>query len=147
MTNPAQRPADASALAADLRPLLHRLAREIRRESDDLGASPLHGLLLAAILKQPGIGVGELARLERVRGPTISGHVKTLREAGLLARAAQDPADRRRVGLVATDKGRALIDAIRRRRTDWLAEKLAALSPQARQAIRAAIAPLSEIGR
>ena len=137
----------ALALAEDLRPLLQRLARQIRRESDDAGVSPLHGLLLVAIIERPGIGVGELAGLEKLRGPTISGHVKTMAAAGLVTRAAPNPDDRRRVGLVVTPKGRALIDAMRRRRTDWLAQKLAKLPAEARRTIRAAIAPLSEIGR
>jgi len=138
---------DAPALAESLRPLLHRLLRLLRHESGDLGVSPLQSLLLVAIIEQPGIGVGELARLERVRGPTISGHLKAMAEAGLVSRSAPDPDDRRRVGLVATEKGQSLIKAMKRRRTDWLAQKLARLSPKARRAIRNAIGPLSEIGR
>jgi len=48
---------DAYALAEALRPALHRLYRQLRRESDDAGLSPLHALLLVAIMRQPGIGV------------------------------------------------------------------------------------------
>ncbi|WP_457831324.1 MarR family transcriptional regulator, partial [Staphylococcus aureus] len=73
-------------LAEALRPVLRRLLRSLRRESRDLGASPLQSLLLVAIVEQPGIGVGELARQENLRGPTISGHIKTLQSAGLVAR-------------------------------------------------------------
>jgi DNA-binding MarR family transcriptional regulator len=138
---------DAPALAESLRPVLHRLLRRLRREGGDPGVSPLQGLLLVAIIEQPGIGVGELARLENVRGPTISGHLKVMAEAGLVSRRAPDPNDRRRVGLVATEKGRSLIKAMKRRRTDWLAQQLAGLSPKARRAIRDAIGPLSEICR
>jgi len=135
----------AMALAEELRPVLHRLFRQLRRESHDVGVSPLQSLLLLAILDQPGIGVGELARLENLRGPTISGHVKAMESAGLVERAAPDPDDRRRIGLVATKKAREVIDAIKRSRTDWLAQQLAALPPEARQAIHDAIGPLSEI--
>jgi DNA-binding MarR family transcriptional regulator len=140
--------ADALALADELRPVLHRLYRQLRRESEDLdrGVSPLQNLLLAAIIEHPGIGVGDLARIERLRGPTISGHVKKLQSAGLLTRAPLQPADRRRVGLIVTAKGRSSIEAIKRRRRDWLASQLGDLSAAERRTIRKAIGPLREIG-
>ncbi|MET1027761.1 MAG: MarR family transcriptional regulator [Dongiaceae bacterium] len=140
---------DALALADELRPALHRLYRQLRRESEalDLGISPLQNLLLAVILEHPGIGVGDLARLEKLRSPTISGHIKAMETAGLVTRAVPQPDDRRRVGLLVTEKGREIIEALRRHRRDWLARQLAALSPDGRQAIRQAIGPLSEIGR
>lgn len=138
---------DAYALAEALRPALHRLYRQLRRESDDAGLSPLQALLLAAIIRQPGIGVAELARMERLRGPTISGHVKAMERDGLIARSEPDPNDRRRNGLVATEKGQAVIRSLKQQRTDWLAFELVKLSPQQRDAIRAAIEPLMEIGQ
>lgn len=138
---------DAQVLAEDLRPVLRRLLRSLRRESRDHGVSPLQSLLLVAIVEQPGIGVGELARQENLRGPTISGHIKAMQAAGLVGRTPPDPDDRRRVGLVATPAGHAVIAAMRRRRTDWLAQRLAGLSAEARRAIRTALEPLNEIGR
>jgi DNA-binding MarR family transcriptional regulator len=141
--------ADAAALAEMLRPTLHRLHRQLRRNSGDpSGAiSPLQNLLLAAITEQPGVGVSELARMEKLRGPTISGHIKALVSAGLVARQLPDADDRRRVGLLVTSKGRASLEASRRRKRDWLANRLASLSPAARQAIRRAIDALNEIGQ
>jgi len=138
---------EAMALAETLRPALHRLYRQLRRENDEPGISPLQALLLVAILQRPGIGVAELARLENLRGPTISGHIKAMEREGLVTRSAPDPEDRRRSGLIATDKGQALIQGIKRKRTDWLAAELSKLSPEARAAIRAAIGPLGEIGQ
>ncbi|WP_037152921.1 MarR family winged helix-turn-helix transcriptional regulator [Rhizobium freirei] len=138
---------EAHALAEALRPALHRLYRQLRRESDDPGLSPLHALLLVAVIRQPGIGVAELARMEKLRGPTISGHVKAMERDGLVTRSEPDPSDRRRNGLIATEKGKELIQALKQKRTDWLASELAKLSPEARAAIRAAIAPLEEIGQ
>ena len=139
---------DALALADELRPVLHRLYRQLRRESEDLhrGVSPLQNLLLTAIIEHPGIGVADLARIEKLRGPTISGHVKRLESAGLIARAAPLSEDRRRVGLMATARGRSSIEAIKRRRRDWLADQLGHMSFAARRAIRKALGPLSEIG-
>lgn len=138
---------EAHALAEALRPALHRLYRQLRRESDDPGLSPLHALLLLAIMREPGIGVAELARMEKLRGPTISGHVKTMERDGLITRSEPDPSDRRRNGLIATDKGKELIRSMKQKRTDWLASELAKLSPDERAAIRAAVGPLGEIGQ
>lgn len=138
---------EAHALAEALRPALHRLYRQLRRESDDPGLSPLHALLLLAIMRQPGIGVAELARLEKLRGPTISGHVKAMERDGLITRSEPDPSDRRRNGLIATDKGKELMRSMKQKRTDWLASELAKLSPDERAAIRAAVGPLGEIGQ
>jgi DNA-binding MarR family transcriptional regulator len=140
---------EAAVLADELRPALHRLHRQLRRNSGDpsRNSSPLQNLLLAAIIEHPGVGVGELARIEKLRGPTISGHLKAMVAAGLVTRKPPDLEDRRRVGMLATAKGRASLDASRRRKRDWLASRLAHLSPAARRAIRRAIAALNEIGQ
>src|SRR5260370_9485253 len=139
---------DALALADEVRPGLSRLYRRRRREREDLnrGVSPLQNLLLGAIIEHPGIGVGDLARIEKLRGPTISGHVKRLESAGLIARAAPLSEDRRRVGLMATARGRGSIEAIKRRRRDWLAHPLANMSFCARRSIRQRLRTLNEIG-
>jgi DNA-binding MarR family transcriptional regulator len=138
-------PASARALSEDLRFVLHRLFRELRRESHDRGISAFHLLLLAAIRDNPGIGTAELARLERLRGPTVTGHVKAMAALGLVRREPPDPDDRRRVGLVVTRKGTAVVDAVKRNRADWLTERLAQLTPAGRAAIRNAIGALKEI--
>jgi DNA-binding MarR family transcriptional regulator len=139
-------PDDALSLAEELRPVLQRLLRQIRRESDTADVSLFQKLLLANIVQQPGIGVGELARLENLRGPTVSGHIKALLAMGLVTRGTPNE-DRRRVGLVATPQGQELIASMRTQRTNWLAERLRGLSPEARQAIRNALQPLTEITR
>jgi len=134
-------------LANDLRLALMRLIRQIKRESFDAeqSTSTLQTLLLVSVHEQPGIGVGELAARERLRGPTISGHIKQMEAAGLILRTA-DPQDRRRVGLYLTDQGHATLEEMRQRRLDWLARELAALSDEERSAIQNAIGPLSRIG-
>lgn len=137
----------AKSLSDDLRFVLHRLFRQVRREGQDLGVSPCHLLLLAAIREKPGIGVAELAQLERLRGPTVSAHINALEAQGLVKRGPPDPSDRRHIGLVVTRKGTTIIESIKRRRADWLTQKLAQLTPAGRAAIRNAIAPLREIVR
>jgi DNA-binding MarR family transcriptional regulator len=145
LTAPPEDLTAAMDIAEGLRLALRRLLREFRRESHDIGLSKLQLILLAAIREHPGIGVGELARLENLREPTVSPQIKALEAAGIVAREAPNPDDRRRVGLLATEKGRAIIETLRRSRTDWLTRRIAELSPESRRAIRDAIGPLGEI--
>lgn len=134
-----------AALAADLRRAVLRLNRELRRRTQLPGVSPIHGTLLALIQRNPGVGVSELAALERMRVPTMSGHVRRLEEAGLVTRSPAPERDRRRVGLSVTPAGEQVVDAIRRQRTDWLAERLRSLAPEARAALRDAVSPLRQL--
>src|SRR5579859_7759134 len=117
MANTPSTPSSAHDVAEQLRPALRRLYRQLRHDGEDSTISPLQSHLLVAILEQPGIGVGDLAQLERVRSPTISGHINSMVTAGLVKRTDPSSGDRRRVGLVVTARGRAAIEAKRKRRT------------------------------
>lgn len=136
---------ESAALAESLRPVVLRLSRHLRRQSHSLGLSPLDAMLLGGVLKHDGIGVSELADHEQMSRPTMSLHVKRLEAAGYLARLPPPSDDKRRVGLTLTDAGREALDAVRRRRNDWLAQRLAALTPEARLALEAAIGPLGQL--
>ncbi|AIF48463.1 MarR family winged helix-turn-helix transcriptional regulator [Dyella japonica] len=136
---------DARELAEQLRPALRRIFRQLRRQSSGLEISPLHAPLLIAIMENPGIGVGELAQMEGLRSPTMTGHINSMVAAGLVKRTEPTEGDRRRVGLVATPHGRSLIDAMRKRRTDQLARALERLPDTSRAALWAAIPALSDL--
>jgi DNA-binding MarR family transcriptional regulator len=142
---PPHTPPDLQALAEALRPALLRLSRQLRRESQRLGLSPLDVILIGTVRQRDGIGVSELADLEGMSRPSMSAHVKRLEAAGWIARRAPDSQDKRRVGLTLTPAGGKALDAVRRRRNDWLARKLTALSPDAREALAAAIGALEQI--
>jgi DNA-binding MarR family transcriptional regulator len=147
MTAPAspRRVAEVSSLADALRPVLLRLGRRLRRESDLLGLSALDAALLQMVANHEGIGVSELADKERTSRPTMSSHVKRLEAEGWVTRQAPQADDRRRVGLVIAPAGLKALDAVRRRRNDWLADRLQRLSPEEREMIAEAIAPLTRI--
>ena len=140
-----RRAADVTALADSLRPVLLRLGRRLRREADQLGLSALDATLLQMVAKHEGIGVSELADKERTSRPTMSSHVKRLEAEGWVERQAPQADDRRRVGLVITASGLKALEAVRRRRNDWLADRLSRLTPEQRELILAALAPLGEI--
>jgi len=146
MTTTLLRPgADVSALADALRPALLRISRQLRREAQPLGLSPLDATLLTAVSKREGVGVSELAELEQTSRPTMSAHVKRLEAAGWLKRLPPPSDDKRRFGLVISAAGRKALEAVRRRRNDWLEARLAALEPDARDALRKALGPLAQI--
>ena len=140
---------DPLVLAENLRNAFKLLMREMRRDAErqDTGLSMLQTMLLAAIAEHPGIGVAELARMQQVRSPTMSAQVKALEAAGLVARAAPDPDDRRRIGLVLSQAGEQHVQALRSQRLDWLAQRVARLAPAQLEALAAAIEPLTLIAR
>jgi len=128
-------------LADALRPALLRASRALRREAQRAGVSALDAQLLGVVKKNPGIGVCALADREQMSRASMSGHVKRLTQAGWVARAHGDD-DRRRSGLALTARGAKALDAIRRRRNDWLAARLARLAPADREALARAADPL-----
>jgi DNA-binding MarR family transcriptional regulator len=147
MTTP--QPDRSTRLAEDLRDAIKLLVREIRRDAErqTSGLSLMQAMLLGAISHQPGIGVAELARMKDVRTPTMSAQVKALEEAGLLARGAPDPQDRRRSGLQLTAAGQAITDEMHAQRLDWLVRRVHRLDAAQLDALAAAIEPLKMIAR
>jgi DNA-binding MarR family transcriptional regulator len=129
------------AVANRLRPALLRLARELRRESHALGVTGGQVSLLFQISRNRGIGVRDLAALERMSPASMSGYVDRLERAGLVAKT-QDPHDRRRQGLSVTEEGERVLRSVKSRRTAWLAARLERLPQEEVEAIDAAVEPL-----
>lgn len=139
----------ALQLSEDLRQALKLLTREMRRDTALLESEiPLAQYMIMATLQEhPGIGVAELARREKVRGPTMSAHIKAMEASGLVTRDAGDPDDRRRSGLHLSALGEQKITAVRDQRRDWMAQRIARLSPASLDALAAAIGPLMELAQ
>jgi DNA-binding MarR family transcriptional regulator len=136
--------ADPLTAANQLRPVLLRLSRELRQETEQLGVTSRQVTLLWLIRGNPGMSLRELAAEERISAPALSGYVDRLEKAGLLARV-RDEGDRRRVGLALTDEGERLLRRVRARRTTWLADRLRGLDDDELAAIEAAIEPLGKL--
>lgn len=133
--------ADPVRLANELRPLLLRLNRELRRELAGTGITSGQASILHAIRCHRGIGVRELALREGISAPGMSANVDRLEAAGLISRT-RSQSDRRHVGLELTKQGERVLRSARRRRTAWLAARLARLDDGERAAVDAAVAPL-----
>ncbi|HWH06224.1 MAG TPA: MarR family transcriptional regulator, partial [Gaiellaceae bacterium] len=69
-------------VANALRPVLLRLARELRQETEELGVTSRQVTLLWLIRRHPGLSLRELAAEERISPPALSGHVDRLVKAG-----------------------------------------------------------------
>ena len=135
---------DPLTVANQLRPVLLRLARELRRETEQLGITSRQATLLWLIRTNPGMSLRELAAEERISAPALSGLVDRLEKAGLIARI-RDADDRRRVGLAVTAEGERLLKRVRARRTTWLADRLKGLDDEELAAVEAAIEPLGRL--
>ena len=132
------------AVASDLRPVLLRLARELRKETEQLGITARQATLLWLVKRSPGLSLAELAADEGISAPAMSGHVDRLERAGLLERVRSSD-DRRRVGLRLTEEGERLVRRVRARRTTWLADRLKALEPSELEAVELAIPALMRL--
>jgi DNA-binding MarR family transcriptional regulator len=139
-----QRAIDPVTVANRLRPTLLKLNRHLRREIHPLGVTGGQASLLVTIQRHPGIGVRELAALERMSAPGMSKSVRRLEEAGLVTRELSSE-DRRRIGLRVTREGERLLRSVKSRRTAWLAARLRGLSAEELTAVDAAIGPLQEL--
>jgi len=134
---------DSLAVANELRPVLLRLARRVRRESHALGVTAGQVTLLAVIEDNPGITGRELADREGVSPPGMSASLDRLEVAGLIVRTRG--VDRRRVGITVSAEGARVLRSVRKKRTAWLAERLDRLSGGERAAVEAAIGPLARL--
>ena len=143
MANESTTRTGSAALANELRPVLLRLARELRREIHSLGVTGGQVSLLVQIKVSPGITASELAERERISAPGMSGHVARLEKAGLVERTRA--ADRRRIGLTLTGAGEQVLVDVKRRRTAWLAAHLKNLTHDERESIEAALPALEKL--
>lgn len=136
--------ADPTVLANRLRPVVLQLNRQLRREIHSLGVTGGQVSLLVQIKYRPGIGIRELAALERMSVPGMSKFISRLEEAGLVQRAPVT-GDQRRVGLTLTAAGQKVLRSVKSKRTAWLSARLRELDPDQLEAIDAAIEPLAHL--
>ena len=92
------------------------------------------------------VTLGDLARAEQVRPPTMSRLIAGLLQAGLVV-SERDPNDRRVQRIQATAKGRKLLEAGRSRRVKRLSRDLERLSRDEFGVLVAAIPTLERLSR
>jgi DNA-binding MarR family transcriptional regulator len=131
-------------LDTDFPAVVSRLYRRLRAEkaSDQISDSQLS--VLALLVKGGPHTLRELSDHEHVTPPSMNQTVNALADAGYVARK-DDPDDGRKVILVATARGSALIAETRHRRHAWLTAQLGGLSTGERRILSAATGIISKI--
>lgn len=121
---------DLDEQARRLRYSVTRLARLLRSQ-DSGGLTPTRAAALATIERHGPMPVGDLAAYEQVSAPTATTVVTKLEEAGFVRRE-RDDTDRRVCHVGITAAGRRRLETTRTRRAEWLAGRMAELSPDHR---------------
>jgi DNA-binding MarR family transcriptional regulator len=135
----------STELAARLRLVVGRLARQLRRhKAGGLTASQLSAL--ATVGNQGPLRLTDLAAIEGVGAPAMTRLVASLDELDLVRRAT-DPNDRRSCLVALSERGRTELEALRRETTALLARRVARLSEEQRELLRAALPVLEAIVR
>jgi DNA-binding MarR family transcriptional regulator len=134
----------AIEVASDLRPVVLRLARELRRETAEFGITSRQATLLWLVKSRPGASLRALAEQEGISSPALSTHVDRLVQSGLIERVRSED-DRRRVGLELTAEGARVLRSVRERRTAWLASRLSTLRQRELATVQSALPALLKI--
>jgi DNA-binding MarR family transcriptional regulator len=111
--------------AARLRMAIVRTSRRLRQEaaSEASGLTPTSTAALATIERHGPLTPSELARIERVKRPTITRTLGCLERVGLIERTA-DPTDRRSALVAINGAGRERLRRLRGRKNAYLARRM-----------------------
>jgi DNA-binding MarR family transcriptional regulator len=130
-------------LASRLRLVVMRLSRRLRQHAPgDITPSQLSAL--ATIVVEGRVTLSGLAEAERVQPPSITRVVDVLVGRGLATRTPSSE-DRRVAWVEPTDAGRELIEAVRRERDAYLAQRLRTLSAEDRAVLARAAVLLEQL--
>ncbi|WP_326548688.1 MarR family transcriptional regulator [Mycolicibacterium sp. ND9-15] len=135
-------------LSGELQRVLSRVFSVLRRSDtsrNDAGDLTLAQLsILLTLLERGPMRMTDLAAHERVRTPTTTVAIRRLEKLGLVKRS-RDPSDLRAVLVDITPEGRAQHQEALEVRRAHLANLLAKLSPEDREMLTRAIAPLERL--
>jgi DNA-binding MarR family transcriptional regulator len=113
-------------VASRLRLAIMRLSRRLRQHAPG-GITPSQLSALSTIVAEGRITLSQLAVAERVQPPSITRVVDVLVTDGYATRTQSDE-DRRVAWVEPTTTGRALVEAVRRQRDAYLAQRLSTLT-------------------
>jgi DNA-binding MarR family transcriptional regulator len=102
------------------------LLRYARKQDELSRQGPARLSALSVLVFGGPMALGQLAKAEQVKAPTMSRIVAGLKRSGL-ARIEKDTKDARRIRVSVTPNGKRLLQAARQRRIQMVAETLAAL--------------------
>lgn len=113
-------------LASDLRTVVTRLVKKLRKESITGQQLSLTERSVMALLHQHGsLLPSELASAEKITNQSMSQIIKHLFELGFINRMASEN-DKRKVFISLTDEGEKTLLKMRSERDEWLAKAISA---------------------
>jgi DNA-binding MarR family transcriptional regulator len=130
--------AEEAVLMATIR-VGRRMRQRLPGEDLDFSLIPL----LKALAHRGELRLTDLAGVLDLDASTVSRHVRTLEERGLVARTT-DPDDGRATRLALTDEGRERLEAGASRRRALIAELLEDWSPEDRETLRRLLTRLAD---
>ena len=139
-----QQDVDLVELNHQLSTAIGRLSRRLRAEKAKGQLGDTQGSVLSWLVKDGPHTLRELSDREHVTPPSMNQTVNALAQLGYLVRE-QDPTDGRKVLLVATEAGIAVVRETRKRWHDWLASQVAELTPAERRTMLDASRILQQI--
>lgn len=133
-------------LAAQLRPLLARLVRKLRKLSpanEQLSQSERSVLVL--LDQHDYLLSAELAVMEKMTPQSMGQLLRHLFQQGLINRTAS-PDDKRKIHISLSAAGKERMQRVRKERNEWLSKAISEVCTKEEQAIlQAAIGPLSKL--
>jgi DNA-binding MarR family transcriptional regulator len=133
-------------LASTMRVSVMRLSRRLRTERADHDLTLTQTAALATLDRHGPLTPRELADHEHVQPPSMTRTIAALEELGLITRTPHATDGRKHLVALTAD-ARALIKEDRRRRDAWLSRRLAELTQDERDLLRAAAPLLDRITR
>ena len=135
---------DAEAVADQLHSAAIHLLRQLRKEDDASGLSAPRLSALSVVVFGGPLTLGELARAEQVKPPTMTRIVTGLEKEGLVKRKG-DPRDRRLTRIEATPKGQTVLAAGRARRVKKLANAVRRMEEKELAGLRRGVQLLRDV--
>ncbi len=133
-----------TALASALRLSIVRLNRRLRAQRADTSVTLTQLAALSTLKSHGALTPGELAAHEKVQPPSMTRVLARLEEHGLVSRRPH-PTDGRQSVVELTTAGRELLAQEVRMREAWLARRLAELTAEEREVLRAASAVIDKL--
>lgn len=133
-------------LAAQLRPLLTRLVRKLRKLSPtDEQLSQSERSVLVLLDQYDSLLSAELAVMEKMTPQSMGQLLQHLFQLGLISRTVS-PDDKRKINISLSAAGKARILKVRKEREEWLSKAIGEVCTKEEQAIlQAAIGPLTKL--
>ena len=133
-------------LSSDLRTVVTRLVKKLRRESvTGQQLSLTERSTLALLLQHENLLPSELAAMEKITNQSMSQVLSHLLERGFIIRTNSET-DKRKVMISLTESGARTIIQVRNERDEWLAEAIkATCTDEEQELLKQAIKPLTKI--